>query len=434
MKSGAKSGSQVLVRIGFVALGALIATVVALSAINLSPQQRQLSHDLHGVGAVTGTRFGHELAQVLGAPILSGNRIDDLENGGDIFPAMLDAIGNAKRSINFEDYIFLAGPTSHRFEHALEDRARAGVAVNVLVDWMGAWAMDDAMVERLRKAGVHFRYFHPLSWSTIGELNNRTHRRLLIVDGKVGFTGGAAIAQAWTGEQPKGSHWRDLEFRIEGPVVAQIQAIFEEHWITTTGQILLGDAYFPALQPAGDLDAQMFSSSPYSSSQNMQLMVVMAIDGARSSIDIESAYFIPDKLMMTALKNALDRGVKIRLVLPGSHVEIPFVQAASRASWGALLQAGARIWMYQRSRFHDKLMIVDRYLTVGGSANFDNRSFKLNDEANIDIFDHSFASRMTQVFEGDMADSRELTAAQWRGRSLGRKLGEDAAALTDFQL
>lgn len=426
--------SHLLVNLGFVAIGAALAVLVSLVMLNFLPQQRQLPHDLGGVSAVGTARFRHELAQILGAPVLSGNRVDDLENGGEIFPAMLAAIHAARASINFEDYIFRSGPTSRRFAQALEERARAGVAVHVLVDWIGGWSMDDEMVSQLRKAGVQFHYFHPARWFTLDKLNNRTHRRLLVVDGSIGFTGDAAIAEAWTGDDPKGSHWRDMEFRLQGPVVAQTQAIFEEHWITTTGQILLGSAYFPDLPVAGDVDAQMFSSSPYSSSQDMQLMHVMAIDGARSSIDIESAYFVPDKLMMTALKNALARGVTVRMVLPGTHVESAFVQDASRASWGELLHAGARVWMYQRSRFHVKLMIVDRHPTVAGSANFDNRSFKLNDEANINVFDSAFATHMTHVVDADIADSRELSWSNWNDRSWLRKLRDRLAALTDSQI
>ena len=429
-----RRGKRWAVRAGFIVIGVVLTTLTTLVMLNFSPQQRQLSHDLAGVGAVTSARFAHELAQVLGAPVLSGNRVEDLENGGEIFPAMLSAIRSAHASINFEDYIFRSGPTSKRFAQALEERARAGISVNVLIDWIGGWSMDDEIVSQLRQAGVKFQYFHPARWFTLDKLNNRTHRRLLVVDGKVGFTGGAAISEAWTGDDPKGEHWRDVEFRVQGPVVAQMQAIFEEHWITTTGQILLGSAYFPKLAQAGNADAQMFSSSPYSSSQNMQLMYLMAIDGARSTIDIESAYFIPDHVMMTALKNALARGVKVRLVLPGPHVESRFVQRASRAAWGQLLDAGARLWTYQRSRFHDKLMIVDDYLTIGGSANFDNRSFKLNDEANINVFDGAFAERMTHVVDGDIADSQELGAAQWHDRSWLTKLRDRLDATTGAQL
>jgi cardiolipin synthase len=224
------------------------------------------------------------------------------------------------------------------------------------------------------------------------------------------------IADAWEGNGLQPDRWRDMQFRVEGPAAAQIQAIFGENWLATTGEALLGPDYYPETPARGDLAVQAFASSPDGGSENMQLMYLMAINGARRRIDLEAAYFVPDELTLTALRDALKRGVRVRLVVPGPHVDSTIVRNASQAQWGAMLQAGARIYRYQPALFHNKLMIVDGYLTVGGSANFDNRSFQLNDESNINIYDHAFAARMTEVIDQDIARSRELTLAQWRER------------------
>jgi cardiolipin synthase len=207
-----------------------------------------------------------------------------------------------------------------------------------------------------------------------------------------------------------------MQFRMEGPAAAQVQAIFGENWLTTTGEALLGLDYYPEIQRDGDLTAQAFASSPDGGGENMQLMFLMAINGARRRIDLEAAYFVPDERTLTALRDAIKRGVRVRLVVPGPYVDSKVTRNASQAQWGAMLRAGARMYRYQPALFHNKLMVVDGYLTIGGSANFDNRSFQLNDEANINIYDRAFASHMTDVIDRDIARSRELTLAQWRER------------------
>jgi cardiolipin synthase len=286
----------------------------------------------------------------------------------------------------------------------------------------------------MRAGGVRFEYFHPLHWYSLDRMNNRTHRKLLVVDGKIAFNGGAGIADAWDGNATKPDRWRDMEFRVEGPVASQMQAIFADNWLATTGEVLLGDAYYPDPPRAGNTAVQAFASSPDGGSTNMQLLYLMAIYGARRSIDLEAAYFIPDELTKTALRDALHRGVKIRIVVPGAHVDSPVARGASQQTWGVFMQVGARFFEFQPSLFHNKLMVVDSYLTIGGSANFDDRSFKLNDEANLNIPDRAFATHMTEVIDGDISRSREVTLAQWRDRPWTRRVADWLSTLGSSQL
>ena len=397
-------------------IGALGAALTGIILLNVWPQENQLEQRLGHVSAVESAQFRRELGTLLGPSVSEGNAVADFQNGEEIFPAMLAAIRSARHSINMETYIYWSGEVSKRFIAALTERARAGVKVHVLADWLGSTRMKQDAIDALRDGGVRFEYFHPLHWYSLDRINNRTHRKLLIVDGEVAFNGGVGIADAWEGNGLQPDRWRDMQFRVEGPAAAQMQAIFGDNWLATTGEALLGPDYYPETPTRGDLAVQAFASSPDGGSENMQLMYLMAINGARRRIDLEAAYFVPDELTLTALRDAMKRGVRVRLVVPGPHVDSKVVRNASQAQWGAMLQAGARMYRYQPALFHNKLMIVDGYLTIGGSANFDNRSFQLNDESNINIYDRAFAAHMTEVIDQDIARSHELTLAQWRER------------------
>jgi cardiolipin synthase A/B len=398
------------------AIGAFVAVLVGVVLLNVWPQEKQLQRRLQHVSSVESPQFRREIGTLLGASVIDGNAVTDFQNGEEIFPAMLAAIHGAQHSINMETYIYWSGEVSRKFVAALTERARAGVKVHVLADWLGSTRMKQEIVDRLRAGGVRFEYFHPLHWYSLDRINNRTHRKLLIVDGTVAFNGGVGIADEWDGDGTQPDHWRDTQFRVEGPAAAQMQAIFADNWLTTTGEALLGPAYYPAPPRAGDLSMQAFASSPDGGSVNMQLLYLMAINGARRSIDLEAAYFVPDEMTTTALLDALRRGVRVRLVVPGPYVDSRVVRNASQHGWGTMLRAGVRMYRYQPAMFHNKLMVVDRYLTIGGSANFDNRSFRLNDESNIDVLDHAFAEHMTAVIESDIARSHELTLREWQQR------------------
>jgi cardiolipin synthase A/B len=414
-------------------VGGFAALVIGVLVLNLLPQSTHLVHPLGALSPVDSPQFRRQIGALLGPTVVEGNAVADFQNGAEIFPAMLEAIRSAQQSVDMETYIYWSGETSREFVAALTERARAGVRVHVIADWVGSTKMRDDVVAALRAGGVHFEYFHPLRWYDIDRFNNRTHRKLLIVDGKVAFTGGVGIADAWRGHGDKPDIWRDMQIRVTGPGAAQMQAVFEDNWITTTGQALLGEAYYPLTPPVGDTAVQTVASSPEGGSENMQLMYLMAIDGSRKTIDLEAAYFVPDELTLSALQRALKRGVHIRLVVPGPYVDSELISSASQTRWGDMLRAGAKIYRFQPALFHNKLMVVDRYLTIAGSANFDNRSFQLNDESNINVFDAAFAAHMSEVIEHDIARSKELTYEQWRHRPWTRRALDWLSALGETQ-
>lgn len=264
--------------------------------------------------------------------------------------------------------------------------------------------------------------------------DNRTHRKLLVVDGRIGFTGGVGIAPEWTGNAQDAEHWRDSHFKVEGPVVAQMQAVFMDNWIKASNEVLHGEKYFPALAPVGSGKAQVFSSSPSGGSESMHLMYLLSIAAATRSIDLASAYFVPDALTIQALVGAMQRGVRVRIITPGPIIDAQTVRAASRASWGPLLEAGAQISEYQPTMFHCKVFVVDQLLVSVGSTNFDNRSFRLNDEANLNIYDAKFAEAQTQQFEADLKRSKRVTLQAWQDRPLREKALERLASVLSAQL
>ena len=408
--------------------------LAGLLIANFTGGEKKIQQHLERLYALDDPRFVRELGVLLGPPFLQGTQVRVLLNGDQIFPPMLEAIRGAQVSITFETYIYWQGDIGREFASALAERARQGVKVHVLLDWVGSAKMDDGLVAQMTQAGVQVKRFHPPHWSNLGRMNNRTHRKLLVVDGRVGFTGGVGVAPQWTGRAQDPSHWRDTHFEVEGPVVAQMQAVFIDNWIKVTGNVLHGRDYFPALAPAGPASAQMFSSSPSGGSESMQLMYLMALTSASVSIDLSAAYFVPDALTQQALVDALKRGVRVRIVVPGEHIDSDSVSGASRATWGPLLAAGATIAEYAPTMYHCKVMIVDGLLTSVGSTNFDNRSFRLNDEATLNIVDPAFARAQTATFEADLALSRRVSLAQWQNRPARERLGEWFASLIGSQL
>jgi cardiolipin synthase len=419
-----------LVAVGVASLCLLAGLLIS----NFVGGEAKIERRIERLYALDDPRFMQELGVLLGPPFLQGTKTRALLNGDEIFPPMLAAIHGAKESINFETYIFWSGDIGRAFANALAERARQGVKVNVLLDWIGSAKMDDSLVAVMTQAGVEVRRFHPPHWSHLGRMNNRTHRKLLIVDGRLAFTGGVGVAPQWTGHAQDPQHWRDTHFEVEGPVVAQMQSVFIDNWIKVTGDVLHGAVYFPALTPAGPGAAQMFSSSPSGGSESMQLMYLLAVTGASRSIDLSASYFVPDELTQQALVEAVRRGVRLRIVVPGKHIDSDTVRSASRATWGPLLAAGAVIAEYEPTMYHCKVMIIDGLLVSVGSTNFDNRSFRLNDEATLNVVDKAFASAQTATFEADLANSRQVTHAQWLARPWRERFGETLASVLGTQL
>ena len=419
----------------FIAVATFLVTVIGIFLVmNFSMGEKHLKQDMQRLYGTSEPQFQRVMGTLLGPGIVDGNRAQEYLNGDQIFPAMLGAIRSAKRSITFETYIYWSGDIGREFADALAERARAGVKVHVLLDWVGSAKIDESFYAEMEKAGVEVKKFHKPHWSTLDKMNNRTHRKILISDGKMGFTGGVGIAPQWTGNGQDKDHWRDSHYSVEGPVVAQMQAVFMDNWLKAAGTVLHGEAYFPPLTAVGTSRAQVFSSSPTNGSESMHLMYLMAITAATKNIDISSAYFVPDDVSTRAMTDAIKRGVKIRIITPGKIIDTETVRAASRGKWGPLLEAGAQIFEYQPSMYHCKAMIVDNIMVSVGSTNFDNRSFRLNDEANLNIYDVPFATRQTAVFEDDLKNAQQITHAMWLERPLKERLMERVALMLESQL
>ena len=411
-------------RLWTVVVTVLVTAFVLVVAVNFVTPEKNLERKIEHRYAVADPQFRREMSVMLGPAILPGNHVTGLQNGDEIFPAMLEAIAGARETITFETYIYWSGEIGERFSAALCERARAGVKVHVTIDWAGSVKMDEAMLQEMEDAGVQVERYRPLHWYNLHRLNRRTHRKLLVVDGKVGFTGGVGIADIWQGHAQDPDHWRDAHFRIEGPAVAQLQTAFNDNWIKMTGVVLNGETYFPPLAPAGAMDAHLFIASPAGGSESMHLMYLLSIAAAEHSIDLAAAYFVPDELLIQAMVAARRRGVRVRILLPGEHIDSTTVSIASKAEWGELLRAGVEISEYAPTMLHVKLLVVDREMVSVGSTNFDIRSLRLNDEASLNVYDRAFAARMTEVFEADLAQSRPYTLKMWEDRPLRERLGE----------
>lgn len=412
----------------------VLVLLVVVVALNFATGEKKLEQSVKRLYAAADSAFARAMGVLLGPAILPGNRFDVLLNGDRIFPAMLASIRDAKRTITFESYIYWSDAIGKAFADSLGERARAGVKVHVLLDWVGSNKLDPTHLAAMEAAGVEVRKFHKPDWYSLARMNNRTHRKVLVVDGRVGFTGGVGIAGLWTGDAQDPQHWRDTHFRAEGPVVAQMQAVFLDNWIKATGTVLHGDDYFPELPAAGNDAAQMFSSSPSGGSESMHLMYLLAITSAQHSIHLSSAYFVPDKLSTQALAAALERGVKVRIIVPGKHTDSAIVRRASRARWGDLLAAGAEIHEYLPTMYHCKVLIIDSLMVSVGSTNFDTRSFRLNDEANLNIYAAEFARQQVDVFNADLLHARRVSLKEWQQRPLSEKFLEHAASLIGSQL
>lgn len=413
---------------------AFITLVIVLVIANLSSGEKKIEHKIERLYASEDPQFLRSMGLLLGPPVISGNRFEMLLNGDRIFPAMLEGIRSARKTITFETFIYWSGEIGEQIAQALADKAREGVAVHVLLDWVGSSKMDKRYLNLLRDAGAEVIQYHKPHWTGLGRMNDRTHRKLLVIDGLVGFTGGVGIAPEWTGHAQDEKHWRDTHFRVAGPAVGHMQAVFMDNWVKASGNVLHGPEYFPDVEPVGDGLAHMFSSSPSGGSDDMQLMYLMAITAATHSIHLASAYFVPDKLTINAIVEAAKRGVKVRIITPGKRIDTHTVREASRACWGDLLKAGVQMFEYQPTMFHCKLLVVDEYLVSVGSTNFDSRSFKLNDEANLNIYDRDFAKQQTTVFAEDITNSKQITLEKWMDRPFKEKLIEKFVPLLDTQL
>lgn len=373
-------------------------------------------HMKHQFG-VSDLAFLQTMHALTGAPLANGNSVEILRNGVQFFPSMLAAIRGARKTINLEFYIYWDGEIGRMFAEALAERARAGVQVKIILDAVGSVTMSGTLIEFMARNGIDVEWYHPLRWYTLSRYNHRTHRKLLIVDGCVGFSGGAGIADNWQGDADSRDHWRETMIRVEGPVVPQMQYAFMDNWIKSRGELLTGLDYFPTIEPAGNHVAQVIKSSPSEGSSTVKLLYVISVVSATKSIYISNAYFIPDRDTLRALEGAVRRGVDVRVIVPGEFNDLPVVRQASRWHYDMLLRHGIRIFEYQPTMMHAKTMVVDGLWVTIGSSNFDDRSFRLNDEVNVNVYDAGIAAQMQEMFFEDLKHCEEVTLRKWFRRS-----------------
>ncbi len=425
--SSSSDDSTWLKLLGAAALGGFATLFIAR---NFFPNEKKLRHRITADYDAGDDVFARTMGHLLGPPLVEGNKVTPLENGDQIFPAMLAAIRAAERTITFENFLWKTGQISDAFATALDERARAGVKVHFLQDALGCDEVHSDALNMLRRSPVELEIFRFLNL----QMNFRTHRKLLVVDGKIGFIGGVGIADDWQGDGCTTGFWRDSHYQVEGPAVAQVQQAFMDNWIQTRNCLLHGDEYFPKLEIAGDETCQVFQSSAGEGSDSARLMLLVSIAAARHHIRIANAYFIPDDLSTQTLLEACARGVDVQIIGPSSDTDAPLIRAVGRAHWGPLLEAGARFYEYQPARFHCKYLLVDDCWASVGSANLDNRSMSLNEEANLNVLDHSFVADHIRVFEDDKRHSRQITLADWKRRPLSQKIRGRLGSLLASQM
>jgi len=367
--------------------------------------------------------FLYTLQSTCQAALHHGNRVTVFTNGPQFYPAMLDAIRSATRSINMECYIFQPGKVADQFIDALSERAKLGVNVTIVVDAIGSFSLWGRPLRRLRKAGCRVEAYQRMEWHRLARLNNRTHRELLIVDGRIAFVGGAGIADWWMYKSDgKGKPWRDTMARIEGPVVAALQGVAAENWLECCGEIITGPDFFPALDPAGETTAFVIKSSPSDRATASRVAFQLLMEGADHQVRVHTPYFLPDRALRRALVAIAQRGVAISVIVPGRITDQRWVRYASRRMWGQLLRAGVRIFEYRVGMTHAKVLVVDELWVVLGTTNIDNRSFEHNDEISLAMRDPALAARLLEDYEQDMRDSEEITLQKWQRRPLWEKI------------
>lgn len=421
---------RAIVLIAAVSLGAISALLV----VNLTPEARLVRRLIPHEFAASDNQFRRTMQAFSGGSISEGNAVQTLVNGDEIFPAMLSEISAATSTINLETYIYWSGTVGYDFARALAAKSREGVEVRVLIDWVGSLPFDEELIRVMTSAGVDFVRFRPIHWYTLDRVNNRTHRKLLIVDGRVAFTGGVGIADKWLGDARTADEWRDTHYHVTGPVVASFQAAFATNWLEATGETLLGEEFYPPLEATGDLQAQLVVSSQPHGSENMELMFLTAIASARERVRIGMAYFVPDEAARKQLVDARRRGVEVEVIVPNHLTDVPIVRKGSRNFWGELLGAGVRIYEFQPTMYHPKVLIVDDVWTSFGSANFDERSLRLNDEASLNVYGKDFTATQIDIFTMDLKRSREISLAEWEARPTYEKVTDWLASTLRSQL
>jgi cardiolipin synthase len=430
-----EKGRTHVVRIPIVLFGAMLFVIAALTILLWSVWRG--SRDTH-LAVKNPGELRTLLPSIVGltqSSLEQGNSVELLENGDGFFPKLLADIAAAKETVHVESYIWWEGPICAQLARALSDKAKQGVEVRLLVDGSGGHKMAEELEELMTRSGVKLARFHPIRFSNLGRLNNRDHRKLMIIDGRIGYIGGYGIAQEWTGHAQDKKHWRDSGLRVTGPIVNRMQGAFCENWVEETGEIPAGDRYFPHTQPTGTVPAHLAYTSPTGSISSVQVLYYLAISAARREVIIQNPYLLPDEDAQEALAQAVKRGVDVKIMVPATEsTDSPIVQHASHHHFGTLLKRGVKIWEYQPTLLHQKVIIVDGVWSCVGSTNFDDRSFDHNDEISMGVLDEGIAGQLRAAFENDLRSAKQRHFEEWKGRPLWHKLIDGVAYLGHGQL
>ena len=429
-----KRGTSHIIRVPIVLFCAMIVALIGLTIVLWSAERGEDPHlNVKNVGD-----FSTLLPSIIGltqSSLDSGNKIQLLENGDQFFPLLLRDIAAAKESVHVESYIWWKGQICDQLAHALADKAKQGVEVRLLVDASGGHKMDKELRTLMLDSGVKLVRFHRPTLANLGRLNNRDHRKESIIDGRIGYIGGFGLAEEWTGHGQDKDHWRDAGLRVEGPIVNRLQGAFSENWIEETGEIMAGEKYFPHLTAAGATQAHLAYTSPTGGVSSVQVLYYLAISSAKREVLIQNPYMLPDDDAIKAVAAAVKRGVDVRIMVPATDAtDSPIVQHASHHMFGTLLKNGIKVFEYQKTLLHQKVIVVDGVWSCVGSTNFDDRSFQHNDEISMGLLDPKIAEQLRASFNDDMRFAKQRSFAEWRSRPLWHKAIDGLAYLGHGQL
>jgi cardiolipin synthase A/B len=413
---------------------AAVGGALTVLAHTIAPRDPGLTYGIDHETPVDSPEFLDGVVGTTGVPLLEDNLVDLLNNGDEFYPAMLDAIRGARRSITIEAYIYWHGEIGLEFARAIAERARAGVAVKILLDTVGSATVGREILRTLEGGGCQLAWFNPIGWYTLDRFNYRTHRKSVIVDGIIEFTGGAGIADHWLGCAQDHEHWRDTQVRVIGQGAVPLQTGFAQNWLRTTGELITGSEFFPRPPHTGRVAVQTVLSSPAGGSSTVRTLYYLSIVSSRRSILIANPYFVPDQVAIEALTAARARGVDVKIVVSGIRNDNWLARQNSVRLYGKLLRANIEIYEYNRTMLHQKTMSVDSAWATVGTANFDNRSFAFNEESNVSFHDRALVRQLEESFYADLAVSRRVTLEAWRRRGVLARAQEILASVFEDQV
>jgi cardiolipin synthase A/B len=406
-----------------VAMGIILWSVKRRSHLHLHLEQSENMHEIL-----------HSIAGLTQSTVVAGNSVSLLLDGA-FFDALYADLGKAKTSIHFETFLSKDGEVTRKVAALLSEKARSGVSVRLMLDGSGGKDFGKKAVKEMCDAGVHVCHYHPFNLKNLGKINNRTHRKIVVIDGRIGYVGGHCLVDTWLGHAEDKKHFRDISARVEGPVVSQLQSAFVDNWIEETGAIFGGDEYFPVIEPCGKTSGHVVWVSPTGAPSTMKILYYMAIRSAKERLTIQNPYFLPDPDARKGLLDAVKRGVDVRIMLPSDTAsDSPFVQHASHHHFGTLLKGGVKMYEYERTLLHQKVITVDGCWSAVGSTNFDDRSFEINDEVALVIHGPEMAEQLEAIFEKDLKHARERKLDEWIKRPWLHKLRDGGSFLFNEQL